>query len=233
MDLVRASGPSMVTGSRMFSHSKKSNIEGREASDFRTSVFLSGVVDAGEPVTPRDIRARADLRVAHAQDVPLDVVAGQLATGVELDALAQIELDLSVVRCDVPAFGQHRLSFASSVVLDQAVVRRPYGVGQGGGALMAVEIRHVGSRREAECSAGLGLPRSRLGSRRTDDCWVGGRHRAGGGQQRGGRGHSRGRGRARREECDAGAPAENAHHLATTELAHWLIHVSMKVKLAG
>src|SRR5258708_7144993 len=42
-DLVLASGPSIVTGSTMFSHSKKSNIDGRGASVFRIRVFLSGV----------------------------------------------------------------------------------------------------------------------------------------------------------------------------------------------
>ena len=73
---------------------------------------LVGRLDRGEPVAPGDVRARADLGIPHAQDVPLDVVAGQLAAGVELDALAQVELDLLVVGRDVPALGQHRLDLA-------------------------------------------------------------------------------------------------------------------------
>ena len=43
MDLVRASGPSIVTGSTTFIHSKKSNIDGRDDSVLSTMVFLSGV----------------------------------------------------------------------------------------------------------------------------------------------------------------------------------------------
>ena len=65
--LILASGPSVVTGSRMFNHSKKSNIVGRDWSDVRTTVYLSGSIDGREPVAPGDVRARRDLRIADAQ----------------------------------------------------------------------------------------------------------------------------------------------------------------------
>src|SRR5438093_11114369 len=47
------------------------------------------------------------LRIANAHDVVLDVVAGQLATVVELHAFPQAEPELLQVAADVPALREH------------------------------------------------------------------------------------------------------------------------------
>ena len=73
------------------------------------TVYLSGVsIVVNQLAMPVRLPA-ADPRIGSAQDGVLDVVAGQLAAGMELHALAQIELDVVVVGADVPALGQHRL----------------------------------------------------------------------------------------------------------------------------
>ena len=106
IDLVLASGPSIVSLSTWLKYSKKSKIAGRGRSDLSTTVYLSGVSMVDEPVALVAQRRDLELGVAHAQQVVLDVVAGELAAGVPLDALAQVELDLLQVGAQVPAFGQ-------------------------------------------------------------------------------------------------------------------------------
>ena len=108
----------------MLKYSKKSNISGRGVSDLQDDGVLVGRVDRREPVALVGERAGADLGVAHAQQVVLDVVAGELAAGVELDALAQVELDLLGVGAQLPALGQLRLGL-ELVVVARSGGRRP------------------------------------------------------------------------------------------------------------
>ena len=135
-------------------------VEHRRARRFRLEHdgVLVGCLDGGEPAAPRHVGTGSNLRIAHAEDVPLDVVTGQLAPGVELDTRAQVELDLLEVGRDVPALGQHGLRLAVFVVANEAVVRGPDGVLQRRRALVTVEVGHVGGGREAQHPAQLGLP---------------------------------------------------------------------------
>ncbi len=128
-----------------------------------------------------------------AQDVVLDVVAGELAAGVELDALAQVELELLEVGADVPAFGQHRLRLEIEVVRGQAVEDQPRGLTAAAGDAVAVDADGSGrlrvSQRAAElglasawqrCGAGLDRARGRSRSGASgwlDWCWRGGGRR--------------------------------------------------------
>ena len=95
--------------SSMLNNCNESNSVGRGRSDFNVTVYLSGVSIAGPPLAVRAQRRARQLRIAHAQEVPLDVVAGELATRVVRHAFAQVEGDRLVVGCDVPALGQSGL----------------------------------------------------------------------------------------------------------------------------
>jgi hypothetical protein len=66
-----------------------------------------------------------DLRISNPQQVVLDVVTGELASRMKLDAFAEIELDLFVIRGYVPALGKHRAWTEFLVIGDQSVVDQP------------------------------------------------------------------------------------------------------------
>ena len=127
---------------------------------------LVGRLDAVEPRALR--RQRADepgeLRIAHAQQVVLDVVAGELATGVELHALAQVQLELAQVAADVPAFGEHRLRLELVVVLDESVVGEESDVDGGLGDLVSLDGAEVANHAGIQRPAGFSSRRCRLGS---------------------------------------------------------------------
>ena len=112
-------------------------------------VFV-GRVDGGEPVALVAQRRNLELGVAHAQQVVLDVVAGELATGVPLHHLAQIELDLLTVGAQVPTFGQLGLRLEIGVVADQAIEDPPGGVELVGRGVVPVEGRDVAGHAEAQ-----------------------------------------------------------------------------------
>ena len=91
--LVLASGPSVVSLSRMFRTSKKSKTAGHGCSALRDDGVFVGLRPGGLGRHEAGDDARRELEVQDAVEVVDDVVAGHLAPGVELHALAQVELD--------------------------------------------------------------------------------------------------------------------------------------------
>ena len=65
--------------------------------------------------------AAADRRILHPVEIPQRVIAGEFAAGVVLDPFPQVELELGVVRVDVPAFGKPGLPVELLVQQDQPV----------------------------------------------------------------------------------------------------------------
>ena len=94
---------------------------GRGRSSVSVTRVLVGGVDVGEPHALLVELVGVDRRIADAQQVPLDVLAGQLATAVVLDAVAQVELQPSLVVRELPGLGEHGLRFAVVVVGQQAI----------------------------------------------------------------------------------------------------------------
>ena len=72
----------------------------------RTTVYLSRVAPGGLGRDKAGDDARGELEIQDAVQVENDVVAGHLATRVELHALAQVQLDLGRVSVLVPTFGE-------------------------------------------------------------------------------------------------------------------------------
>ena len=133
----------------------ESEAPGRGTSDDRTTVYFVGRLDAA-PV----LRAGPDRRVVHGLGIlgfeqrVFDVVAGELAPILVLDALAQVELDLLVVRAEVPAFGQSRLWRKRRVVGDQLVVDLADGIAVVGGPdewIQPGDVAHDADAQRATC----------------------------------------------------------------------------------
>src|SRR5437870_10666640 len=68
---------------------------------------LVGRFDAGEPVALQNQGSGGNLRIAHVQHVPFDIVARELAPRVELHTFPQVQLELFEVATELPAFSQH------------------------------------------------------------------------------------------------------------------------------
>ena len=88
-----------------------------------------GLFDAGPPTAAdSDHRRVRVLRIPCADQVVLHIVAGELATRVELDTLTQIEFDLGIIGALLPTFGQPRHDREIVVVVDQHLVDLSEGV---------------------------------------------------------------------------------------------------------
>ena len=211
----------------MLKYSNMSKADGRGCSEPEDDRVLVGRIDRREPGALQAHGTRADLRIAYAEKIPLDVVAGELAAGVELDALAQAQLDLTRVRADVPLLGEHRAGLLLQVVFRQAVVHVKERVVGGRAADVPVQAGDVVERPVAQAATAPGLSgRVCSRSRLAGGCWRAGR---GGDDGRGGcsrrlRSSSRRRclGRwcrsaAGREQRGAGACYEPAQDLASIE----------------
>ena len=83
----------------MLNSSIASKNAGRGASVLSTTVYLSGVSIVVNQLLKPARMPEPTGGLAQTQDRVLHVVAGELATGVELDALAQVELELLAVAC--------------------------------------------------------------------------------------------------------------------------------------
>ena len=111
---------------------------------------LVGCVDGREPGALGGEVAVTGFRVLDADEVPLDVVAGELAAGVPGHALAQVELDLLVVGRDVPALGEHGQRLELVVVGDQSVVGEPGALVRCAAAHDRIESNDVGRDADAQ-----------------------------------------------------------------------------------
>ena len=121
---------------------------------------LVGLLPACPPrATRRDDRGERVLWIACAEQVVLDVVAGEFAAGVELDALAQVQLDLGVVGALLPAFGQPWRDIQVVVVVDQHLVDLAERVVRHGRPQDGVDGDQVADLTPAQRAAGLDLRR--------------------------------------------------------------------------
>ena len=103
-------------------YSKKSKIAGRGRSDLSTTVYLSGVSMVVNQLLW--LRERRDLRLLGSRTRSMLYLTSSLVNSrpvCQLDALAQVELDLRRVAAELPAFGQHA---AAAVSLRSYSIRR-------------------------------------------------------------------------------------------------------------
>ena len=172
----------------MFSCSNRSSAAGRRrvhVQDDRVFVRRIDRLEPGREVVPLAV---GDLAIADALHVPLDVVGGELASGVPRHGLAQVQFELLGVAGVLPAFGQHRFGLQLVVEIDQPLVDRAVGGAEGVRLKEhTVERDQVVAARDLELAAALWL----LAGRRAGGARLAGLRRArlaGGGCRGRGRG---------------------------------------------
>ena len=85
----------------------------------------------------------------------LDIVAGQLASVVKLDPLAQVEFDALAIRAEVPAFGQARLGGELLVVRDELIVDLTDGIAVVRGPDERIQRGDIANHADPKRSAGF------------------------------------------------------------------------------
>ena len=125
-------------------------------------MFLSGRLDGAPPACHAPSCAAPDLRILTRTMFHLTSSLVNSRPVWNVDALAQVELDLLEVAADVPALGEHRLRLELRVVLREGVVDGPDGVERGRADAVRVDAARpeIGRRGDAQDAAGLRLGRT-------------------------------------------------------------------------
>src|SRR5207249_1479003 len=92
-------------------------------------------------------------RIAHALEIPLHIVAGELSTGMVGHSFPQVERHGLVVGRDVPALGEAWLRLSFFVVVNEPIESKPVRQVRPGGSNVAVNVGGLGRESDAEHAA--------------------------------------------------------------------------------